>query len=218
MSSTVGRVAIHPSQFPDQVRRDLLLSLRTREINHKFLYDSLKQTQKWLALHQACSPARTDKDCAAIYDSSFVAAARVINTPLVHLIGLGCGGGQKDTRLLELLVQGGKRVAYTPTDVSVAMVLVARAAALSVVASEDCHPLVCDLAQTDDLAGLLTEQVSANAARLITFFGMIPKFRAGSHPAASGGVVASGRSLIVQRQSRARPGLCPGHAPHPAAL
>ena len=46
-------------------------SLRTRRVNHKFHYDSVKQTQKWLALHQAYSPTRNDADCRAIYDKSF---------------------------------------------------------------------------------------------------------------------------------------------------
>ena len=56
------------SQFPENVRRDLLASLRTRRVNHKFHYDSVKQTQKWLALHQAYSPTRTDVDCLAVYE------------------------------------------------------------------------------------------------------------------------------------------------------
>ena len=74
--SSVARVAIHPSQFPEQVRHDLLESLRTRRINHKFHYDSIKQTQKWLALHEAYSPARTDLNCVATYDAAFLATAR----------------------------------------------------------------------------------------------------------------------------------------------
>jgi L-histidine N-alpha-methyltransferase len=174
--SSVARVAIHPSQFPDAVGRDLLESLRSRQVNHKFLYDSVKQTQKWLALHQAYSPSRTDVDCAAIYDSSFVAAAKQIEGKSVYLIGLGCGGGQKDTRLLRLLRQAGKRVSYTPSDVSVAMVLVARQAALAIVSDADCHPLVCDLATADDLANAIASPTNPDAARLITFFGMIPNF------------------------------------------
>ena len=90
MSSLV-RVAIHASQFPENVRHDLLESLRTRRVNHKFHYDSIKQTQKWLALHQAFSPSRTDADCAATYDHSFAAVAARVDSPRVHLIGLGCG-------------------------------------------------------------------------------------------------------------------------------
>ena len=120
MSSLV-QVAIHASQFPDKVRQDLLESLRTRRVNHKFHYDSVKQTQKWLALHRAFSPSRTDADCAATYDRSFAAAVARIDARRVHLIGLGCGGGQKDTRLLKLLQDSGKRVFYTPSDVSTAM-------------------------------------------------------------------------------------------------
>src|SRR6266850_3731067 len=105
--SSVVNVAIHASQFPENVRRDLLESLRTRQVNHKFHYDSVKQTQQWLALHQACSPSRNDADCAATYDQSFEAASARINSAQVHLIGFGCGGGQKDTRLLELLKRNG---------------------------------------------------------------------------------------------------------------
>src|SRR5437016_1016805 len=99
----VATVTIHSTQFPGEVRRALLRSLQSRQLNHKFLYDGFKQTRKWLALHQAYAPSRTDADCAATYDSSFAAAASKIESDIVHLVGLGCGGGQKDTRLLEML-------------------------------------------------------------------------------------------------------------------
>ena len=72
----------------------------------------------------------------------------------VHVIGLGCGGGQKDTRLLKLLKARGKEVFYTPCDVSTAMVLVARQTALTVVPEKNCFPFVCDLATADDLPAL----------------------------------------------------------------
>ena len=84
---SVATVTIHESQFPENVRRDLLESLRTGEVNHKFHYDSVKQTQKWLALHQAYSPSRTDADCAAIYDRSFEAVAKQVREKRVHVIG-----------------------------------------------------------------------------------------------------------------------------------
>ena len=174
--SCVANVAIHPSQFPDQVRQDLLSSFRTRRINHKFHYDSIKQTQKWLALHQAYSPSRTDPECFRIYEAGFAAAAVRVATSRVHLIGLGCGGGQKDARLLQHLKDAGKEASYTPSDVSVAMVLVAREAALAVVADARCFPLVCDLATANDLGEVLDRQAAPDAARLVTFFGMIPNF------------------------------------------
>src|SRR5664279_868667 len=120
--TSVANVLIHASQFPDRVRRDLLESLRTRQVNHKFHYDSVKQTQQWLALHQDFSPSRTNLDCAATYDRGFAEAAARIDAGRVHLIGLGCGGGQKDTRLLRLLKASGREIFYTPSDVSTAMV------------------------------------------------------------------------------------------------
>ena len=174
--SSVATVTIHSSQFPENVRRDLIESLRTGEVNHKFHYDSVKQTQKWLALHQTYSPSRTDPDCAAIYDRGFEAAANRVEGNPVHLIGLGCGGGQKDTRLLKLLKQKGKEFFYTPSDVSTAMVLVAREAAIEVVPEENCYPLVCDLASAQDLPEVLKKTPAAEALRIITFFGMIPNF------------------------------------------
>src|SRR5580704_7159652 len=97
---TTATVTVHSSQFPENVQRDLLHSLRTRSVNHKFHYDTYKQSQKWLALHEAHSPARTDPACAAIYDLAFAAVAARIVVPGVRVIGLGCGGGQKDVRLL----------------------------------------------------------------------------------------------------------------------
>jgi L-histidine N-alpha-methyltransferase len=169
-------VAIHPSQFPENLRRDLLTSLRARQLNHKFLYDGIKQTQKWLALHEACSPARNDIDCVETYDKAFGAAAERVAARRVHVISLGCGGGQKDVSLLRLLRQSGKRVSYTPCDVSVAMVLTARQSALEILDSNDCFPLVCDLLTADDLAGVLRQQTPVDVARLVTFFGLIPNF------------------------------------------
>ena len=173
---SVANVTIHQSQFPAEVRRDLLASLRTGRVNHKFHYDSIKQTNRWLALHQAYSPSRNERDCAATYDRAFRATARQIKGRLVHLVGVGCGGGQKDTRLLKLLGKPGKAISYTPADVSVAMTLVASRTAARVVAVEKCFPLVCDLATTGDLPSVVAGRCPAKGARLITFFGMIPNF------------------------------------------
>lgn len=175
MSKTVN-VTVHESQFPDAVRRDLIASLKSGRINHKFHYDSVRQTQRWLELHQAYSPSRTDADCSATYDRSFEAVAPKLAGTDIHLVGLGCGGGQKDTRLLDLLTRNGKKVAYTACDVSVAMTIVAAQTAQAQIKGLVCHPLVCDLATTDDLGSVLDDLHDKSAPRLFTFFGMIPNF------------------------------------------
>ncbi len=172
----LASVTIHSSQFPENVRRDLLHSLRTRQINHKFHYDSYKQAQKWLALHEAYSPSRTDPACQAMYDSAFADAAGRVLAPAVQVIGLGCGGGQKDARLLSLLAGQEKEVSYRPCDVSLALALTARQKARQAVAHLPCDPLVCDLALADGLHEVFGPPGDARTARLITFFGMLPNF------------------------------------------
>lgn len=174
--NSAANIIIHPSQFPESVRRDLLKSLRVRKINHKFHYDSVKQTQKWLALHQIYSPSRNDENVRAIYEESFEAAIAKIKSQTVHVIGLGCGGGQKDTRLLKLLKSRGKKIFYTPCDVSTAMVLVARQTALSVLPEKNCFPFVCDLAAMKASREIFDSRFTFHVSRIVTFFGMIPNF------------------------------------------
>jgi uncharacterized SAM-dependent methyltransferase len=99
-----------------------------------------------------------------------------ITTSPVYLVGLGCGGGQKDTRLLKQLHAQGREVFYTPSDVSVAMTLVARQTALQVASEENCFPLVWDLISAANPAAVLAAHRAPQAARLFTFFGMIPNF------------------------------------------
>ena len=155
-------IQVDESQFPDAVAQDLMHCFRTREINPKFLYTSYRQAEKWLRLHEAYSPARNDADCLATYDRAFERAAQLKD--IQSLVGLGCGGGQKDARLAELL-----DAPYTPMDVSMPLVITAARRV-----KNSTHGVVCDLAAVRDLDTLLP---TANA-RLLTFFGMIPNFEA----------------------------------------
>lgn len=61
------KVYVHPSQFPDRVFRDYLAGFTSCKINHKFHYDSVKQSQKWLKIHETYSPARQDESCIDAY-------------------------------------------------------------------------------------------------------------------------------------------------------
>ena len=173
MLSTID-VRVHESQFPDRVQEALLEGLRSRRIAPKFHYQSYKQAQLWMALHRACSPAWLDPDCAALYDRSFAAAAGFIPERPVRLIGLGCGGGYKEARLLRLLAARGKELSYVPCDVSLPLVLAAAREAQGVLDGLPCQPLVCDLALAHDLPEVLDQGDQTRARRIITFFGMIP--------------------------------------------
>jgi len=194
--SSFATISIHSSQFPEQVRQDLLESLRTRCINHKFHYYSYKQARKWLALHEAYSPARRDPDCAAIYERSFKAATARISGEHAHVIGLGCGGGKKDVRLLEILADSVKELFYTPSDVSVALVLEALRLAIRVVPEDNCFPIVCDLLLAPELQSNLEKVTPDDTSRLLTFFGMIPNFEPDDIMPQLAGLVRAGDLLL----------------------
>jgi L-histidine Nalpha-methyltransferase len=170
-----AHVFIDHSQFPGQVRRDLLDSLRARSINPKFHYDTYKQAAKWLTLHEAYSPARRDDSCTRIYDAAFRAAMEMLAGNDVHVIGLGCGGGQKEARLLELLRDRLNEILYAPCDVSLPLVLTAREAALPFLSEVNCRPIVCDLGTSETLPDVL-DASRTTAARIITLFGIVPNF------------------------------------------
>lgn len=181
--SPLVRVDIHSSQFPERVRGELLEGLQARRLNHKFHYDSIKQTTRWLALHEAYSPFRTDPDCAATYERCFGELQGRSTEKAVLLVGLGCGGGGKDAQLIQRLRAQDREVGYLPLDVSTSMVLVAHRTATALIPASRCFPLVCDLAVADDLPEQLARRFSEKDAeglqtcpRIFTFFGMIPNF------------------------------------------
>ena len=165
---------VHQSQFPHAVQRQLLNGLRLGRVPPKFLYDGDRQTQKWLAVHRAHSPSRTDAGVQSIYDRSFDESLGQAAGGSICLIGLGCGGGQKDTRYLAKLKSIGSTINYVPCDVSQAMTRVAREAAAAELPLERIHPIVCDLANAPDLDQVLDTIVSPETKRVFTFFGMIP--------------------------------------------
>lgn len=172
--SHLSRVAIHESQFPDRVRAGFLRSLRDRAVAHKFHYDSIKQTQRWLAIHEQFSPFRTQDDVAKLYQHAARDAASACRDEHALVVGLGCGGGKKDRLVIEALLARGKQVRYAPTDVSTAMVLVAQQTIASLGVA--CTPLVWDMAETEDWAAVIDELCPSASQRIFTFYGMLPNF------------------------------------------
>ena len=196
MASTLS-VAVHPSQFPEILQRELIEGLRQRRVPPKFLYQSYKQAQKWLAVHEAWSPARNDSDCTAIYEHGFSAACKLVSTQRVVVIGLGCGGGQKEAQLLTLLSQHRKETSYIPCDVSLPLVLTASQAGQRAVKGSNISPLLCDLTAADDLADVFNSLGDASIPRIITFFGMIPNVEPDDALPRLAGLVRPGDVLLV---------------------
>lgn len=172
-------VNVHSSQFPDQLRRELLESFRNRKINHKFHYESRGQAQRWLRVHDKYSPSRTDEETQKEFADVFAAAAKFVERPAVHIIGLGCGGGTKDMMLVEHLRRLGKMLVYSACDSSLPLVLTARQKALAVLDERHVHDLVADFVAADDLKRTFITQTTGNSTRIINFLGMIPNFEPG---------------------------------------
>jgi L-histidine N-alpha-methyltransferase len=167
MESAVSAL-IHPSRFPERARAAYAKSFRERKMNHQFHYDTEKQAQRWLAIHEAYSPARSDADCLGTYARAFNDISKSLDVSKVALISLGCGGGQKD---LSLLTASSGANEYFPADVSLPLALTAHLRIIKKLPRQKSQPLVLDLAATKDLSEFLTPE-----PRLITFFGMLPNF------------------------------------------
>ena len=172
-------VLIHPSQFPAAIEEAFCASLQNRRMNHKFHYETAKQSLRWLRVHEAFSPASKDLSCQLAYEVAAAAAARLLGRGDIDVVSLGCGGGQKELGLLRALrkLNPSRRVRYVPTDVSVSLTLIAREASLVAgMSPADCAPLVLDLARVEDWGQALESVLAPGVQRVVTFFGMLPNF------------------------------------------
>ncbi len=149
-------------------------SLRRRDLAPRFLYESPKQARRWMALHERYSPARRDAEGAAIYERASAQAAARLRPGPATVIGLGCGGGQKEAALLRQVRQAGHPAAYVPVDASLPLVLAAAATARAAAPGLDCQPVAADLTAAAGLPDLLSRIVPPDHARVFAFYGMLP--------------------------------------------
>lgn len=176
MTAAFETVRIHRSQLPDAVMRDYWAGFEARAIDHKFHYDSVKQSHKWLKIHTTFSPAAADADFYTPYMAAFDAALEQFKGSSALLIGLGAGGGEKDRAFAERLVAAGQPVAYYPVDVSPSLAITSAQAVRDAAAQISAYPIVCDLRKAGDLLELID---ASQRPRLVTFFGMMPNFEPG---------------------------------------
>ena len=167
-------VWIHSSQSLEAIRCAREASLSTGQIDHTFHYASPRQSELWLAVHRAHSPAKTDSQVEKIYRDLFAEIAPHWKNQPVHVVALGCGGSHKDTLLLEALEAVGAHVRFTPVDVSPALALLSAQAGREF-CDEPIRPLVADLLHFPALPDAIASY-DGGESRLFTFFGLIPNF------------------------------------------
>jgi len=144
-------VVYHPSQHPEALRAQLKTALERREIPAKFHYLTNQQARRWLELHDAYSPSRRDDEATSMYQRGFDAVAGDWAASKIQLIGVGCGGGQKDASLAASLVRSGATLSYVACDASPALVLGAASVMQSSHPAVPVERLVADLMEAPDL-------------------------------------------------------------------
>lgn len=175
LSQSFEKVYVHPSQFPHQVYQDYLGGFALGKINQKFHYDSVKQSQKWLRLHEAFAPAITSDDFINAYANCFEKTAKSVdNFSNLQLIGLGCGGGEKDNLLISYLFNTDKKIIYYPVDVSLSLSLISAQKIRASYPQVAVQPIVCDLLHSHDLIEHLHQ--GEGERKILAFFGTIHNF------------------------------------------
>lgn len=167
-------VWLHSSLRADEQSRRRLESLRGGALENFFHYVGVRQSQLWLAVHRRHAPLFRDPAFTAIYRDLSDAVARELSDQRLHVIGLGPGGGQKESWLLEALARENATLGYTPVDAS------AELAWLSADRGREwgdsvSMPVVGDLSLLPDLPDLL-DKAGATGRRVYTAFGIIQNF------------------------------------------
>jgi len=163
----VSSLVIHPALNEQTLERERILCLKQRRVNPKFHYETQKQSELWLKVHEQFAPPA---DVSGLYEGAGQYLSQLIKPDHLTLVGLGCGGGEKDISILRELPA---RVNFIPTDVSVPLVQkVAQRAnrdGLCVGLS-----LAFDLFSTENVRGFMGQHLSS--LNIFTSFGLIPNF------------------------------------------
>lgn len=171
-----ANVAVHESASPAFIREQILSSLKSGRVHPSLLYSGLRQTSLWIALHRAFSPAQQDESCAKMYDDAFDRAAINATGSVLHVVSLACGDGSKDLRALRKIRGAGRIAIYTPTDISLEMVLAALRETASALPGLQVTPLLCDLPRCSVLPAILKSFDPSGAERIILFLGTIHNY------------------------------------------
>ncbi|MFM9139454.1 MAG: L-histidine N(alpha)-methyltransferase, partial [Solirubrobacterales bacterium] len=157
-------------------------------------YVSARQARLWREIAAACSPARDEADGVRAYDAVNGLVADRVAGGGAHVIGLGCGDGAKERRLLDALAGTGPLTA-TPVDVSLPLVQVAVDRLAGAAGTALGRPVVCDLGlAAADLPAMVGE---APGPRVVTLYGILPGMEAFAAMAAALSLLRPGDLLAV---------------------
>lgn len=167
-------VWIH-SSLRDQAQRALRRdSLFSAAVHHAFHYQSPLQSALWMDVHKRHAPLFEKPDFTDIFRRISTDAAQRLAGKSVHVIGLGPGGGQKESWLLESLRAHQCSIRYTPIDASLELSLLSAEKASPHV-HFTIHPIAGHLSLLDELPDWLTS-FPRDEIRVFTAYGLTPNF------------------------------------------
>ncbi|HAV65629.1 MAG TPA: hypothetical protein DCY13_25045 [Verrucomicrobiales bacterium] len=164
---------MHSSLFPEADRENLWRQLSVRKISQHLHYQGEEQAARWSALYEKWSPYATRPDFGRMFDEAFHAIAGGASHP-VAVVGLGCGGAQKEIALATRLRAAGRSAILVGVDVSVPLLTDAALRARERVPGAGRHWLAAQLSQAEDLQIWLNGELGVEVPRLFTFFSVVP--------------------------------------------
>jgi hypothetical protein len=165
-------VRIDESVTPAAHRAGLVNALEQRRVDNRFHYVGDLAAARWRHLASSHSPAHDDADGLRAYDDAARTAMAALADGPVHIVGVACGDGVKERRLLGALAATGRAgISATPVDVSVPLVTAAADAMASVPGVDATDAVAVDITLVDDLSPLLAPRRAGG--RVVTLFGVI---------------------------------------------
>ena len=187
-------VVVHESVHPEALAAELREGLAGGEVATRQHYVSARQARLWQEIAAAFSPARDESDGARAYEAVNGLVADRVAGEGAHVIGLGCGDGAKERRLLDTLSGTGPLTA-TAVDVSLPLVQVAVDRLAAAPGTALGRPVVCDLGlAAADLPAMVGE---APGPRVVTLYGILPGMEAFAAMAAALSLLRPGDLLAV---------------------
>lgn len=186
-------VMVHESVHPEALAAELRDGLAGGSVATRQHYVTPRQARLWREIAVAFSPARNREDGVPVYDAiNGMVADRVEDG--AHVIGLGCGDGAKERRLLDSLAGRGPLTA-TAVDVSLPLVQVAVDRLAGAAGTALGRPVVCDLGlAAADLPAMVGE---APGKRVVTLYGILPGMAAFEAMGAALALLRPGDMLAV---------------------
>lgn len=188
-------VRLDASVTPAAHRAALVDALRAGRVDNRFHYADDAAAARWRDLAMSHSPAHDADDGMRPYDDAVAALVAALPDGPVHVMGVACGDGTKERRLLGALTSTGRRhLTATAIDVSLPLVTAAAGAMAAVPGVEAVDAVAVDICMVRDLGPLVGARQPG--VRVVTLFGVLSTLGPGSLvPAAS--LLGPGDLLVV---------------------